>query len=253
MSITRRTIFVSPPHLMRWLSPRRRKWYVVLLDLEPDFLDEKLLRLDLNIVFNPISVRRKKNVTENVIEEDYYIGSTGAEIFLEMDNGVVREYTPPQTLDVDYKNTTSHKRISKLELTPSIKSKSKQSDLEFSAGSVTFEANRERTFEAAFSGSERTLEPIFQHNVVRWLLAMPRGEKVVFDFIAGNLPLFGVCEFSSRVSGLVRVCPSDIRFFDNKKKPLRKRASIMMRYVLHKRGITIHGTKGIQVTFKEDQ
>ena len=224
---------------MRWLSPRRRERYIVLLDLEPDFLDEKLLRLDLNIVFNPIAVRR-----EMIVEEDYYIGSTGARIVLEVDNGVVRDYTPSQSLDVHYKNITNHKRISKLELKPSIKS--------LSAGSITFEANVERIFEADFSGGERTLIPSFQHNVVIWYLEMPRGEKVVRDFLAGNVRLFGVCEFSSRISGKIRVRPSDIRFFDSERRPLSKRASIMMRYVLHKRGFKIRGNKGIQVVFRED-
>lgn len=237
MSGTSRTVFVKPPLLMKWLSPRQRKEYIVLLDLEPDFLDEKVLRLDLDIAFNPISVRR-----EGVVEADYYIGSTGAEIFLEVNNGIVRDYTPSQTLEVHYKNTAKYNRLSRLELKPSSNA----------AASITFEAGEERTFVSDFSGSEHTLKPICRKNDVRWLLAMPRVEKVVRDFIAGNLRLFGICECSSRISGKVYVRPSDIRFFDNKRKPLSNVGSLMMRYVLHKREYSsIRGRQGIGVSFEE--
>ena len=74
---------------------------------------------------------------------------------------------------------------------------------------------------------------------------------MVRDFIAGNLRLFGICECSSSISGKIYVRPSDIRFFDNKRKPLSKVGSLMMRYVLHKRGYSIRGKQGIGVSFEE--
>lgn len=65
-------LYITPPSLLRW-RPKGERNDVLFLDLEPDFLDEKTIRLDLDIVFWPIPVKRGW-----VQKKDFYIGSTGA-------------------------------------------------------------------------------------------------------------------------------------------------------------------------------
>ncbi len=74
-------LYITPPSLLRW-RPRGERSDVLFLDLEPDFLDEKTIRIDLNIVFWPISITRGWVQTK-----DYYVGSTGARVVFETVGG----------------------------------------------------------------------------------------------------------------------------------------------------------------------
>src|SRR5207244_10636087 len=68
---------------------RRSSDLVISLDLEPDFLDAKTIRIDLNVIFRPVPVTRP-----GVTIKDYYVGSTGARVVFETVDGKVKKYTP---------------------------------------------------------------------------------------------------------------------------------------------------------------
>jgi hypothetical protein len=89
-----KTLYITPPTLLKWL-PRDKRNEVVFLDLEPDFLDEKTIRIDLNVVFRPIPIRRG-----TIRTRDYYVGSTGARVVFEAFLGNVKRYTPAATLEL---------------------------------------------------------------------------------------------------------------------------------------------------------
>src|ERR1044071_2384445 len=91
-----KTLLINPPKLLRWLPSEERN-DAFFLDLEADFLDERTIRFDLNVVFRPIPIRRGK-----LQKRDYYVGSTGASVTFEAFLGKVGGYTPGKTLKVDY-------------------------------------------------------------------------------------------------------------------------------------------------------
>lgn len=75
------------------------------MDLEPDFLDEKTMRIDLNVVFRPIAVRRGW-----LQKKDYYVGSTGARVVFDTEDGQVKNHTRGMAFKIDYENTYTHLR-----------------------------------------------------------------------------------------------------------------------------------------------
>src|SRR5690242_5016053 len=107
-------LFIDPPSLLRWLPTENRE-EVFFLDIEADFPDENTIRLDLNIIFRPIPIRRGTLQTK-----DYYVGSTGARVVFEAFLGKVKSYTRGTLLKVDHENTSTYSRNASVKLSPKI-------------------------------------------------------------------------------------------------------------------------------------
>lgn len=95
-----------------------------------------------------------------------------------------------------------------------------------------------------------------QGDVVVWSLSLPRGEKVVRDFVFGNLHLFVECVWPKNIGGLrpetsgrVELRPTDIAFFDSDRRPVSKVQSLLMRYLLWSEDVAIYNTDGVSVRF----
>jgi hypothetical protein len=229
------------------LTSEQKKNESLLLDLEIDLVAEGVLRLDLNIVFNPLPIRRGV-----FTKEDFYIGSSGAQIFVDTDGGRVEEYTPAVELSVKYSNSTKQKRTTTLCIKPSAKLTAQGAELDVTPGSITLQANDERTFTASFAGAERTLAPVYLNDSIRWEIALPRGDKVVRDFLIGNLYLFARAKWAARLpSGSIELRPADVRFFDSKRQVLSKLKSILMMFVLSKEGVRPRHKDGFKISFAE--
>ena len=104
---------ITPPNIVPWLTDEQRKKNIILLDFDFDIEVNGAYRIDLDVVFNPISVRRGK-----VLFVDYYIGSTGAEITLDVSKGLLLYYTESTMLNNDYKNSKKGHRNATLNLSP---------------------------------------------------------------------------------------------------------------------------------------
>lgn len=106
------------PGILQWLNSDDRRENTVLLDFDADGDSDGNLRLDLNVIFKPLAVRRG-----TATRADYYVGSTGAEVSLQAFSGSVVDYTPSATINVDYSNATTRTRSHSLQITPSVKHK----------------------------------------------------------------------------------------------------------------------------------
>lgn len=224
-------LLINPPKLLRWL-PREERNDVLFLDLEADFLDEHTIRLDLNVVFRPIPIRRGK-----LQSRDYYVGSTGARVIFEAFLGKVRNYTRATPIKVDYENTYTHSRKASVKLSPKIES-GESSKVEI--GEITFDKNVERTFTTRFSGAERTLSDVDFGNGVEWEVKLPEGQ-LIRDYLIGNLYLYVESSWDDRTKeGRIEVRPSDLLFFDSDRRAIADRTkTLAMRYALWKRGIRL--------------
>lgn len=242
-----RILEVDPPLLLPWLTTEQKNSEVVLLDLEVDVIADKLLQFDLNIVFNPLPIRRGI-----LTKEDFYVGSSGAQVLVQAHKGHVKDYTPAVELAVNYTNSTTRRRNATLCIKPSAKLRGKNITVDVTPPSITLQADSERTFSASFQGAERTLAPVYLSNAVRWDIALPRGSKVVRDFLIGNLYLFARLEWESTpASGFIQLRPSDVRFFDSKREPLPKRNSVRMAFELWKAGVRLDYKNGFEIVFSE--
>lgn len=216
---------------------------IVLLDHEVDILDRNRLRLDMNVAFNQVPVPR------GIIQHlDYYIGTTGAEITVIFNNCEVLDYTESVTIHVNHKNTTTKNHNSTVKIAPEI---SGINGLSTNIGNISFNEDIGQCFTATFSSKESIISPIHIDNFVRWIISLPRSEKAIRDFLLGNLYLYVECKFAKTGSNArIIVHPSDIRFFNNDKRPLGKMASMAMRFAIWKHGIrTKYNDIEISITF----
>lgn len=240
-------LFISPSNLLPWLSREQKENSVILLDLEADCKNSNSLNLHLNIVFNPLSIRRGQ-----LTRADFYIGSTGGEVIVEVENGTVSDYTNSESLTVNYTNTMTRRQTSALCLAPALKSKEGGTEREAEVGNIKFDANVERTHSASFSSSERFLVAMLMNNTLRWVISLPRGEKVVRDFLMGNLYLHVECAWNGDCrKGRISVRPSDVRFFDSDRRPLGPTRSLLMQFALWRKGIRVLNRDGFELNFTD--
>lgn len=225
-------LYITPPSLLRWL-PKVERNEVLFLDLEPDFLDDNTIRMDLNVVFRPIPIRRG-----SVQTRDYYVGSTGARVVFEAFLGRVKNYTRATSLKVDYENTYRRSRQTSVKISPKIESDSK---VKVELGEATFDKNIERSFTTRFSGAERTLSDVNFGYGVEWEVKLPEGQ-LIRDYLIGNLFLYVEASWDvDSKEGSVEVRPSDVLFFDSDRRIVGDRVkALAMRYVLWKQGIKLN-------------
>jgi hypothetical protein len=239
-----KTLYFFPPKLIHWLDDEFRKMSVLLLDIEPDFIDDNKIHLDLNIIFRSIPVK-----SGTLQCRDYYVGSTGARIIFKAIGGEVKDYTGPMTLTVDHEQTFERSRRSGVNVAPAIEG---GKELKAKVGEITFQKDAKRTFTLKFSSSERSLAPVFMHDTVEWEIALPKGEKAIRDYLFGNLYLYVDSEWAcERKEGQVEVRPSDILFFDSERRAIGgPKGSLVMLYKLWKQGIKIR-RDSLVINFRE--
>lgn len=235
-------LIIDPPTLLRWM-PREERNEVLFLDLEADFLNERTIRLDLNVVFRPIPIRRGKLQTR-----DYYVGSTGARVIFEAFLGKVRSYTRATPLKVDYENTHTHSRKTSVKLVPNIES---GDGVKGEIGEVTFDKNVERTFTTRFSGAERTLSDVNFERGVEWEVKLPEGQ-LIRDYLIGNLYLYVESSWDSATKeGRIEVRPSDLLFFDSDRRIIGDgMKALAMRFALWRQGIRLN-RESLIIKFRE--
>lgn len=225
-------LYINPPSLLRWL-PKVERNEVLFLDLEPDFLDDNTIRMDLNVVFRPIPIRRGLLQTR-----DYYVGSTGARVVFEAFRGRVNSHTRATSLKVDYENTYRRSRQTSVKLAPNIESGSK---VNVGLGETTFDKNIESAFTTRFSSAERTLSDVNFGYGVEWEVKLPDGQ-LIRDYLIGNLFLYVEASWDAdSKEGSVEVRPSDVLFFDSNRRIVGDRVkALAMRYVLWKQGVKLN-------------
>jgi len=237
-----KTLFIDPPLLLRWL-PREQQTNVLSLDLEADFLDDRTIRLDLNIVFRPRPIKRGL-----FHFRDYYVGSTGARITFEAFLGKVVNYTQGTPLKVDYEHTYTHSRKTSVKIAPTIAA---DEEVKPELAEVTFDKNVERAFTSRFSGAEKILSDVNLGHAVEWEIRLPDGQ-VVRDYLFGNLYLFVESSWDKVAKeGRIEVRPSDLVFFGADRRMIANRTkALAMRYALWRKGIRLN-YDSVVINFRE--
>jgi len=237
---------INPPIIIPWLSEEQRKKNIILLDIDFDIDDNGANRIDLDVVFNPISIK-----TGNIQRVDYYVGSSGAEIAIDVSDGTILEYTQAAKLDDTYENNNRNCRSTTLNLSPLVNIGTIQ-NIGARITSIIRHATERNTYNTRFTCGVRYLRPIVMGKSVKWMLTLPQNENMVRDFLIGNLYLFVTCIWQNNTkSGSVHIRPSDIRFFDSDYQPVGKSASVLMQFILWKSGIKLDNCDGFSISFEE--
>lgn len=186
-----------------------------------------LIKLKVQIAFRPLPV--KKGV---VVVTECYIGTTGARVLVEATNATL------QNLTSDSKVETQHEVAATDGTTAIVSPSVKLSDAEVSLGSV--ERAGSTTRKVSFSSGEALLVgTVLGPNAIQWSLRPHSGEKVVAEYLEGNLELLAhaTWEGESYPTFLSSVEPRDRRFFGPKGKSLSLLASVALKLRLSREGI----------------
>ena len=239
-----RKLHIDPPLLIKWI-PFAERSGILFLDIEPDFLNKNTIRLDLNIIFRPVPIRRG-----SVQTRDYYVGSTGARVVFEAFHGTIRNHSRSTLLAVDHTNTYSHSRKSSVLLCPKLKGDSNWS---LEPGNITFDKDLQRVFTTKFSGTEPLVSDTNFGSGVEWEIKLPE-RQLIRDYLIGNLFLFVECSWDGgRKAGRIEVRPSDVLFFDSERRMIASRLkALVMLYVLWKQGIKLN-RGSVAVNFSETE
>lgn len=240
-------ITIDPPLLLSLLSQEERDTNVMLIDLEADKINRSNIRLNLNVIFKTKVIRRGK-----IKKTNWYIGTTGGEVNVLLPGTQVVKYADGNALKVNYSNTIEGTRTVGLDIKPVIKTEKAGSKSEISFGGITYDKGSKYAYLSTFEGTERTLAVINEVESISWIIDLPRGGKVVRDFLIGNLYLYA--DFNMRSLKLINKCrlmirPSNISLFNSKKIEMDRAKSILMLHYLRIKGYSIKNPDGFDFTF----
>jgi hypothetical protein len=236
---------ISSESLLTFMSPEQKTRSILLVDLKTQALAESSTRFDLTLIFRSVAVSR------GIINlSDYYVGTTGASITLTAFNGDVVEYSGPSKLAVDYEVTLSKDSSSSSKFSPELKLNVLSTALEARPGSTEAASKHGAASQMKFSAEEMPLVPLNLGDAVEWQIDSHRGDKLIRDFLLGTVELYAVFRWSSATkSGQLRAKPTDVRFYDDQRRLLSPRASLLMWFALWKKGIKIENPAGVEVPF----
>src|SRR5262245_32601932 len=179
---------IDPPLLTPWMGEKDRNRNVLLLDLDADMDTEGATIIDLDVAFNarPIPCGVMRTV-------DFYVGSTGALISVTAIKGSITSHTGPATLGVKYANSRTTKRNTSVSFSPKLKATQGHSQQEVSGFAINRDVSDAFSFKAEFASEERYLATKRFDDSIEWSIQMPRGEKIVRDYLFGNLYLSATC------------------------------------------------------------
>ena len=233
---------VSPKKLIRDLPLEERNRSPILLDVIAKQVQEQALILELDVVFQSIAITRGVLLPAN-----YYIGIMAAQVHIRGTEADLLDYTKSASLSVEYDITTGSENGEGQKISP----EAKVGDVDLKVGEVESSTKKTQSSTAKFVSQELLLVATAFPDAIRWNIDTHRAGKIVRDFFIGNQPLQATFKWkcTSR-SGEIQLVP-EIRFFDPNKRPLSRRASILMRFVLWRRGIRLANERGLQLSFVE--
>jgi hypothetical protein len=234
--------------LIPFLTESNRRENMILVDLAITPEEDETLRFNLNVVFNAIAVRR------GVINRyDYYVATTGAEIVIEADQGNIRDYTEQASLTIEYTTLAKASKAINRNFKPALKLKAAGVEGEAQLIEVGRQKEISSEFTAKFVSSESLLSTTFLNDTTKWTLTTHRADKVIRDFLIGNLFLFASCSWTEgQRAGRIRVKPEDVRFYDSEKRRLSAIRSLVMLFILWRKGISVQNADGYLVYFYEE-
>ena len=220
---------------------------VMLVGLDAEPCAANCLRLQLNVVFQPICIRRGL-----MAPADYYIATTGGTVTLRAPDADLINHTGPNRVAVQHDVSVERETVGSQKLVPEMSGKIGGTGLTVKPGSVERTAKTVLSHGVKFVSEEMLVAPTNLGNAVEWRIDWHRGEKAVRDFLVGNLRLEATFRWKTVTkSGILRFRPSDISFFDNSRRQLSERAKILMWFVLKTRGFHVAYPDGTAVTFVE--
>jgi len=230
------TIEVDPPRLSRFLGELAKRHRILLVNLDVDETETETYALAFDLIFDPKPVQRR-----TVVTADYYVGSTGAELWVEPSTGKIQHFTQSRSFEVDYTSQSERQQRRAATFKPRLELSAGEAGASAEAGGFEIAAGSARSEAASFRSEERDLVAVFLDPELKWVLQLPRGERAVRDYLQGNLRLDAeIVPVDGRAGGTIRLRPSDIRFFGPDRRPLNFWASMAMRLILWQDGIRVH-------------
>jgi hypothetical protein len=124
-------LIIEPPRLLASMSHKERDRCVMLLGLDAESPASDSLRLRLNVVFQPIAIRRGL-----LSPTDYFVATTGGFVMLSAPDAEVVDHTRPKGIAVEHDVSIGREITGSRKLVPEFKGKVGATDLEVKPGST---------------------------------------------------------------------------------------------------------------------
>jgi hypothetical protein len=208
------------------------------------------MTFDLDVVFQSIVIE-----APGLQRAICYVASTGGEVELEAKKGMALDLTGSAEITVQHTNTRAGASKSNIKIAPKFKAKGLGIDVEAQAGEIETARDRDNTDTAAYTVQEALIGVTVAAETVRWQLSLPRGERVMRDFLLGNYQLLAQCSWraSADRSGHIRYRPVDVAFFDHHRRPVSDEKRLLTWYLLWKTRRLDFGEIDVKFTVVENE
>jgi len=250
------SLSIDPPLLSRFLPPAVKASTISLLDFDADSVSDDTLRLDVNVTFKSITIRRRSRIPY----ADAYIGTRGAEITVTFEqNPTINEHTPGRVFEVNHEHTTTVKRASSFSFKPKVSVKKPNAfEFDIEPGGHSQDTGRETAYKTSFKCGERSLDVVNDGDLITWRLDLPN-HNVIRDFAYGNLHLYLECSWKYLANGAlppkqgaITLHPTDVTFFDKDRKPAVGLNLLFLKYFYWVSDRKISHPDGISVRFEAE-
>ncbi|HET7460964.1 MAG TPA: hypothetical protein VFJ82_06940 [Longimicrobium sp.] len=239
----------SPDLRMRNLDATTTQRAIAAFDAEPSFPRPNTLRLSLNVVINAIRIWSGNGVRR----KPRFIACKSVDIEVIALKGKIVDRSAPQSVEVAVKNSSSRSGSLQPSIAPEASIETGATKASIKVGAIAGERKVTTTSEIAYDTTERVLNPIDYTSAVRWELVQPAGEKVISQFITGNLEVFAEATWPLAYgSGRINVVPVDVDYYNAERHPLGAFRRLAMEYLLWKRGFKPTYLDGVRISFYTD-
>ena len=237
------------PILAPWLKKEVRKATLVMIDIDPDILEGKILYLGMNIIISSVPIRFGK-----LIRREWYLGCKGVRVVVEIENGIIVETTAERKMPIEYQQIKNRKQKRTCKILPSMNVKKNNTDIDLKGMEIDFEKGNDYTTTCKYNAYESELSCSNYSVGVKWELVLPRAEKAISDFVNGNLYLFSKIFWSDEPrEGNISVIPIGCNFFSENRRPLPKIKYLTALFRLIKARKKVHYLDGFKVNFELEE
>lgn len=237
----------DPKQLVGDLPYEERVRTPVLLDVSAGCVDEQCTCFELTVSFHQIKLQS----WGIPIPASYYVGAVGATLWISAAGAAVIDHyvEDPVIIPAEYGKSIVTENAQGKKIMPEIKI---NSGIESKVGGVEINHTEQQSATSKFTFEEHLTVPSGLGNTVCWYIHLHRADSIVRDFLIGDKRFKATFRWKlAPRKGQVHISP-DILLFDSLRRPLSKRASFMMRFLLWRKvKKEVANVKGFDMSFVE--
>ena len=229
----------DPPHV---LGGSKNKYRIIACFLRADLVEKNLLELDLNWMFDYVKLPDAGWLKAG----EFQFATRGGELILEIIDGTLQMCSPGLTVPTTYKIKKNKKRRTSLDISPSVKGKVLEVEIETSGYHHHEEQGEDVEYITEITTNEQPLRVLNDElaNSCKWSLISPDVDSIGRTYVFGNIFVTARVRPNHRgVSGRITTSPNGVQIYNEGGKYVDTVPSFGMLYQLWKEyGVSYFGS-----------